>query len=588
MYKEFYIHKRSNTYAETLEAFGVAILIEQILERLDVVGRKVIVEDKGLYHMITTNKEITDQMLDTLSYFQIIKFIIKDNSTTLPENIGNSACFDYPAQKAIVDNIKERKNQALAIKDVDLRKKEYLKVIEEQLSEFGEKIDAEFDVYREIKGNPYASFTKLYLNLHEHQDRFSNLIREILSHYALLPVTSRSFRLVDEKPTAQQLFNPNQGKGLNKSKANNASMGNLKSSWIAETMKMSGALKMMSVQYVKVGSGYDLKVYVPEFNHIQLSKGIKLITEFKRHLKSASPIKLDIINILNLTIEFIKQTPDYKKGRIKDTIKGFHSVYQKDLGQNKAVANISFINTPEFITYSNREEGHEWIDILESQKNIIKGIEEKGDSTQGLQNYRNFLGSVGNAALEYFAKFSYWYASYVMHSLDREKYYVKPFKAETLTKLYTCMDSNLTEIIQNEGFQAVAQAIRRSTVTLQYTPKENRKFEIRYGLAQQLQNKSKSKDDLATFVGEFVTRYNAELANKVDTLIKGGITSQNAAKSLGRANVKDTELLQLYALLDNHPPHLIGALLASYGFALTKKEAPKEETTSTEDIETEN
>lgn len=126
---------------------------------------------------------------------------------------------------------------------------------------------------------------------------------------------------------------------------------------------------------------------------------------------------------------------------------------------------------------------------------------------------------------------------------------------------------NLGEIIANEGFQAVAQAIRKSTVSLQYTPKDARKFEIRYGLAQELQNKSKSKTDLATFIGEFVATYNAETAK---------VAEKNSGKSF-RANVKDEELTQFYTLLDKYPARLVGALLASYGFALKAKEVKAEE-----------
>jgi hypothetical protein len=139
---------------------------------------------------------------------------------------------------------------------------------------------------------------------------------------------------------------------------------------------------------------------------------------------------------------------------------------------------------------------------------------------------------------------------------------------------------NLTEIIQNEGFQAVAKAIRRSTVSLQYTPKDQRQFEIRYGLAQQLQNKSKSKEDLATFIGEFIGTYNAETARNVE---------KNGGKSF-RANVKYEELIEFYSIADKYPARLLGALLSSYGFALTKKDASKDDLsydnseTSQEDI----
>lgn len=137
---------------------------------------------------------------------------------------------------------------------------------------------------------------------------------------------------------------------------------------------------------------------------------------------------------------------------------------------------------------------------------------------------------------------------------------------------------NLTEIINNDGFQAVAKAIRKSTISLQYTPKEQRQFEIRYGLAQQLQNKSKSKTDLATFIGEFVGIYNAET---------GRYAEKNNGKA-PRATVKDAELMSFYQIIDANPPRLVGALLASYGFALTAKENTKTQEEETEQNDFEN
>lgn len=119
----------------------------------------------------------------------------------------------------------------------------------------------------------------------------------------------------------------------------------------------------------------------------------------------------------------------------------------------------------------------------------------------------------------------------------------------------------LMEIIENRGFQAVAKAIRMSTVSLQYTPKDKRRFEIRYGVSQTLQTKSKSSEDLATFVGDFISMYNAETARCME---KNGNPL--------RANVRMDELCEFYALLDKYPSCLVGALLASYGFALQAKE----------------
>jgi hypothetical protein len=559
MYKEFYIYKKTGTYSETLEAFGLANLINEILQRSNIGGRKITIENQDSCYKISSNKEITEETISNLSYFQVFKFIKKEINQELPNGITDY--FDYPKNKATQDEYKERYKQIDKLKTEAEKKEAKKNLNEEKLSEFGKKIDPEFDVYREIIKNPYNSFSNQFINLHSEQTHFPLLIKEILNLYSQKISTKRNFKLIDEKPTAQQLYNPNQGKGLNKAKANNASMGNMDSVWISETLKISGALSMMICQFVKVGSSYDLKIFVPEFNETSFSEAKELILDFKKYLKSASPIKLDILNSLNFTTKFILNTPEYR-GKVKKTINGFHSVYQKDLGNNKAVANISFIGTPDFVEYDNQEEARNWIEILEQQKNIISNIDEQGDSIQALQLYRNFLGSTGNNALEYFAKFSYWYSSYLMQNLTKGNKYVRTFKIEHLNKFYNYMGNTLSEIIQNDGFKSVAAAIRKSTVSLQYTPKDQRKFEIRYGLAQQLQNKSKSKEDLATFIGEFIGTYNAE-------------TGRNAEKNGGKAfrsNVKDVELIKFYELLDFNSPRLIGALLASYGFALSVKD----------------
>ena len=121
----------------------------------------------------------------------------------------------------------------------------------------------------------------------------------------------------------------------------------------------------------------------------------------------------------------------------------------------------------------------------------------------------------------------------------------------------------ISEIISNEGFQKVATAIRNSTVILQGAKSRGQKieFEIRYGTAQELQNKSRTSIDLAEFIGDFIGTYNAETARKAEI---------NRAY---RKPVRDNELTLFYELLDKYPSKVIGALLASYGFALTEKEA---------------
>lgn len=578
MYKEFSIAKTSGTYAETLETFGLANLVDEILQRTSTSNRKVNIFNKGTYYLIVPSQPITEEILSKLSYFEIIKFLKNKFDTPVPEGIG-SDYYDYPEQKKEFDAIKVTRNKISLDKKIKSEeKKEKLLALNKQYeSEFGKKLDEAFDVYKNIISNPYISYVKIHSNFHNNQNNFQELLKEILDFYTATPNGLKKQRrtfTIQEKITAQQLYSPNQGKGLNKNKADNANMTNLDGHWVRETMKVSGALQMMICQYVKVGSGYDLKIFVPEFNQILWAKSKELMIEFKRILKSTSPVKLDILNVLNFTINFIQRSEEYT-GRVKNSINGFHSVCQKDLGQNKAVVNIAFLETPDFVTIDSKEQGGRWIEILNSQKSIINAIKEQGDAMQGLLAYRNFLSG---SDLQSFFRFCNWYSAYLMQALDKEQYYVKPFKIETLTLFYTNMDNDnlkLGEIIANEGFKAVAQAIRKSTVTLQYTPKDQRKFDIRYGLAQEIQSKSKSKVDFATFLGDFITTYNAETARYVEDQMKKGVKKDNIQH---RAFLKDEELIQFYSLLDQFPSRLLGALLASYGFSLKAKEIKSNET----------
>lgn len=575
MAKAFYRKKQSGTYSETLEAFGVAQLLDEIFERNKVKGVQIVLKDIEHSYVIEINKDITEDLINSLTYFQILKFIKKEINQDIPTGINDY--YDYPKQKAIQDEYKESYKQVEKIKSEEEKKKERKRITEEKLSEFGKKIDSEYHVIGEIcSKNSYDSYSKLFSIIYENKNEFGNIIKLLLNPYIDYEFSVDKLK-IKSSHTAQSLCNPYCGKGLNKSKANGASSSNIDSTWMSELLKISGAIGFMNYQLTKAGSKFDSKISVPEFHEVALRDAKSIFFSFRKTLKVKTPVKLDVINTFSFVISFIKNSENYR-GKLKNAIKGFHSVYQKKLGgptKPGTVVNISYLNTPDFISIANRDEAYEWIEIFEYQKALIENIDEQGDAMKGLLTYRNFIGTSGKSSLNYFNDFSFWYSGYLMQKLTKEnrskgKRFVRTFKIEHLNKFYSYMaknDLNLTEIIQNEGFLAVAQAIRKSTVSLQYTPKDQRKFEIRYGLAQQLQNKSKSKEDLTTFVGEFVGIYNAETARNAE---------KNGGKAI-RSNVKDSELLQFYTLLDKSSPRLIGALLSSYGFALNKKETPQNE-----------
>ncbi|MEZ4884648.1 MAG: hypothetical protein R3E32_07985 [Chitinophagales bacterium] len=564
MYKTFHIPKEANTYADTLEAYGLSHLLMAIFES-QAMSNEVTINDKGIYFEIISKKAITSEIIDNLKYFQVVKFIQKDEKNKPPEHLGQEF-YNYPLQRDL--RREKRKEIEKAVKDFkgeDYSKQR--KLIEEkyQSEKVAQPLVDEYDIFAQLVSNPYAAFLKLHGNFDNNQAHFKTLISEVLNLYLSednqIPTEYKALSKakkinVEEKATMLQLINPNQGKGSNKAKATGMSVGNLKGSWIKETMKVSGALNFgMICQAVKVGSSYDMKVFVPLFSETKLNDKMAIMKDFKRTAKSNTPIKLDIVNTLKIIELFLKKSEKNERRKVKEHLLGLHSVYQKDLGQNKAVVNIAFLETPDFIDLADKED---WLEIIEEQKKLMNGITEQGDAMIGLLAYRNFLN--GSNINEYF-KFHYWYAPYLMHELNKKQTYVTTNKIETLNKIFTLMDISFKEIIENEGFQSVAAAIRKSTVSLQYTPKGERKFDVQYGLAQKLQNKSKSKDDLVTFIGEFIGKYNSDTARQREK------TGQNL-----RANVKDKELLAFFELADNVNSKVLGAMLAAYGFALNKKD----------------
>lgn len=563
MYSIFKVKKGSGTYSDTIEAFGLANLLNEIQNRIELNRPKLWIEDKGLFYELTSKPEIKLEQIQKLSYFPLFRYVTRDTSETFDENF-----FDYPKQ----DALKKERRSLIQKAYQEYTGKEKAEQLRQRLTEIDriyseEKfIDPHLDVYSQVTtNNNFEVFKKLYNNFYLNKSSFQILISYILDYYTIdQPIQSiKNFQSFNEKVTALQIYNPNSGKGQNRPKASGSGTKGIDSTWISETMKISGALTNMLCQLVKVGSSYDMKIIVPDFKKAEYNLQQQIVLSFKKNIKGNTPLKVDVLNLLILNKQLIENTKEYKGFKARNILTGLHSTYQKDLGQNKAVVNISELQTPDFIEFNSDDEAKDWVDLLKEQINIIGSIEELGDATQGLIAYRTFLTS---SHFQSWARFIFWYAEHIMSNFSRKKYAL-PFKVTSFNKFFKNMTMNefkISEIISNEGFKKVAYAIRKSTVTLQYTPKDQRKFEIRYGLAQTLQNKSKSASDLAGFIGEFIATFNAETARYAE---KNGTAL--------RANIRENELSLFYGLLDKYPSKVVGALLASYGFALTEKEASK-------------
>lgn len=311
--------------------------------------------------------------------------------------------YDYPKQK---ESKKEREKQLSVLYKKNLTKEERKR----QSDIIRNNLNIEYDVYSQIVShNNFPSFKKLYGNFENNRSNFHLLLKLILNHYSedKFETNGKGIDLV-EKITAIQLYNPNQGKGLNALKANNKIKNdNINSFWISETTKISGAFSDMICQLVKK----DLKVFVPEYKQVNYGFKSNLILAFKKSLKGNTPIKIDVLNILSLTQKILERGEFMgRRKRVKDIVSGFHSVYQKSMGKSKSVINIGFIGIPAFIKVENKEDVQDWIKILEDQRKKNRRVGRNKGAALGLKLYRDFISS---SDIQRFFEFSFWYTAYL-------------------------------------------------------------------------------------------------------------------------------------------------------------------------------
>jgi hypothetical protein len=267
--------------------------------------------------------------------------------------------------------------------------------------------------------------------------------------------------------------------------------------------------------------------------------------------------------ILLTTIELIKHNENYIDEWAfippADKISGFQFAYYKNLGQRPAVTNIGFLGLPNFIKIDSQEMGDRWISICEEHQNIIISINENYSSNISmLQKYRQFLSA---SDFDAFFEFNFQYASFLISEISDEHYYIKPFTIKNMEVLMSTQ-TMYDKILENKGFQAIASAIRNSTIIPIF---HNDKKDVKFGLSQKLKIASKNKDSFITEISEFVQSYNEELMLK-------------DYHQKPHHSYVTTEQLEGFCKLmgeERYSAKLIAGLLVAYGFA---KEPLKEKT----------
>lgn len=590
----YFVDKSSNTLADNLAAFGLAFVLNALANPPgEPLRSRIRLEDRGYAFAVVCDPPLHSEWVAEQRFFVGAPFLItwdktsaqkvvKGTSLTLPEvmGYGSDVAVDYEAEK--------QKNQAYFEWLRGLSAEDKRRAVQGELQDGPAAPRLDWDVFRAINPAALQAYNSLMAAWWQGRAAFPDLLQALLQLTATTPndVDGAEALWVKsckahglEKPktaTASQLFNPAQGKGTNYPKAEWRAPGNLKGFWLLEWLKAVGLFHGGFTRVVANPSdprnAKDRKTYVLCPLNLDWGAHLEVLKHFRpAMLGSATAIKLDILASLRYTAAFLKHYEEAREAdlfgyRPGDLVSGMQMAFYKSLGQSPAVLNIAMLNLPRWVAPHGPEELGEFQTALDEHLSIIRGLDEtRGEQFALLAYYRDFVSGDDFAP---FFEFTSAYSGYVMQQYDRRKP-VRLFTTTTLEVLFmNSEDRRFSEIVQNDGFKAIAYAIRHSTVVPQARkggkgPKPV--VDIRYGLGQQLMRKAAYPADFLAEVAEFIYLYNAENAQL-----------REKGREPFRKNVTTADIEALTALVDDFDSKVVCQMLVAYGYAREPYEAKEE------------
>lgn len=585
----YFVDKASNTFADNLAAFGLAFVINAIAA-----GRaRVRLEDQGFAFAVVCQPGLRQEWVEQCPFFVGAPFlvtwdrkterkVVKGTALQPAGLLGGGIVVDYEAEKQN-NQIYFDWRRALSVEDK--------KRLADHQIQGPQAPHPDWDIFRAVNPAALQGYNSLQAEWWQGRAAFPELLKVLLHMVAQAPndidgaeaawaqVCKASHLARSKEATASQLLNPAQGKGTNAPKAEFRPPNNLKGFWLLEWLKLVGLFHGGITRIVAnpgdPRNAKDRKTYVLCPVHLEWERHQDVMKNFRQAMiGSATPIKLDILAALRYTQALLKHYEEAKAEdqeaelfgrRPGDLVSGMQTAMYKSLGQSPAVMNMAALNLPRWVYPRCPEDLQQLGTALDEHLIIVRNLDEtRGNQFDLLRQYRDFL--CGNDLNPFFA-FTTAYSGFVMQQYDRRKY-VRPFTTTTLEVLFMNSENPMfSQIVQNKGFKAVADAIRHSTVVPQgRKAKGNRPaVDIRYGLGQQLARKAAYPADFLAEIAEFIHLYNAENAQL-----------REHGRNPFRKNVATTDIEALTELVDRFGSKVVCNLLVAYGYARPPYEAAGE------------
>lgn len=569
----FYVPKGSGTLTDALLAFGFAAVLAEFLTQVQGKAR-VTLEDGGGYYIIDAGVPIQEEWLDHGFQREPIPFVSSGRRPP-PEDLPGIRVEDVDATwdrfRAYVEQQKQVQTGELEQAQIvaDLKPPDTWTVIT-YVGDF--RMQHAQDIHNKLVIQWLRSSQSLgSLNL---RTLFALFADPYVDQEAIADAWKKAAKAAGFSDTAtiSQIFNPHMGKGQNRTKANKLTIGNKKSFWMPEYLKAVG-LWVASAPTATRNANLR-KTYVLAPQRLELRYHQRVFSRFRDRLWNEGAVKQDIVAALLYTEVLLEQSivndnlDVFDGGGVSNVVRGMYVATYQLLSQNAyTTMNLSFLGLPDWMpTIRTSEDAETYIAILQEHRDRIRAIdEERSEGYALLHLYRDF---VSGGYIEAFFEFLAGYSSYLTSALDRSQFYIKPFTETNLRRLLTMTKPQLSEILEDEGFRNVAYAIRMSTVIPLYIGRSQSRFDIRYGLGQELKRKAQYPEEFAQALADFIHSYNDET-----------LRVQERTKGRARRKLVTTQDIErVMRLVDRFGSKTVGNLLVAFGYARDPKEREEEET----------
>ncbi len=553
---KYFVPKSTDTYADVLTAWGLATVLSGVLFQAGVKkSNQVVVSERDTSFCVELPIALEEAWVNAAARDYLTFYLAKDANAAADKK--HARAIDMNEQWGRVKGLKAWKEAGNDPKtdDPDLREQWLALQTHEYFNLFvgAQKLQADTPT-----NNVWDAFAEV---------EFPLLLKNVINYF------SHPARVLEGKAqSSATLLNPGQTMGTNSLSAVGARSDKIAAPWPLEWLKTIGyyqAAFCVSFQGSD-GKTTGISVAVLTPRRISLRNHDEIRSRFAAGFYATSSLKLECLAALNYALQFlnfaatVSDLDDLKARRVADAVSGFSFANFMAMGHVFKLKRITFLAMPLWIRIAADGDTTPMRDAVEEHVHVLRPLDDKRGETRSLLDA--YLSWSSSGDLRYLWTFTALYGAYRMECVGSKKLEYQPTALSTtnleiILNQQTSGNKPLAPVVSDPHFQAVARAIRKSTINALYQ-KDNLPsgIEVHYGLAQELRRLSPYKEKFVARLMQHLQTYNEENA-------KSSTRAINQNRTFRRANVTTQDIDRIVELIDDFGAETMCGLLLAYGYA---------------------